>query len=87
MEEILTNISALIEDRKWKALKDELSNLDSIQIAELLKELSDKESIILFRLLNRAQSKDVFQLLPLIDQQNNYRRPGKKYPKTVRSFK
>ncbi len=70
MEEILTNISALIEDRKWKALKDELSNLDSIQIAELLKELSDKESIILFRLLNRAQSKDVFQLLPLIDQQN-----------------
>lgn len=70
MEEILTNISALIEERKWKALKDELSNFDSIQIAELLRELSDKESIILFRLLNRTQSKDVFQLLPLADQQN-----------------
>ncbi len=69
MENIITTISDLIENRQWKKLKEELHQFDPIQTAELLREISDKESIILFRLLNRSQSKEVFQLLPHTDQQ------------------
>lgn len=53
----------LLENHDWKRIKEELSKLDDIQIADLIEELPEDEEIIIFRLLSRNQAKEVFQLL------------------------
>jgi len=63
MNEIKTYFHDLIESRSWKALKQELHNLDPVEIAEIIEELSKTDKIIVFRLLSREISKETFQHL------------------------
>lgn len=69
-KKFLQLISGLIEQKEWKVLKNELNQLDSYQIAELIEEVSGEDSIILFRLLNRELAKDVFSYLSYDEQEN-----------------
>jgi len=57
------NFQELINDKKWRMIREELLLIDSVEIADIIEELSDKDDIILFRLLSREQAKDVFQNL------------------------
>ncbi|MBN2666443.1 MAG: magnesium transporter [Bacteroidales bacterium] len=59
MDEILE----LIEKKEWKALRTELSGLESLDIAEIIEELSPGDDILIFRLLSSTQAKETFQLL------------------------
>lgn len=60
----------LLENHDWKRIKEELSKLDDIQIADLIEELPEDEEIIIFRLLSRNQAKEVFQLLKYDKQED-----------------
>lgn len=60
----------LLEKHDWKRIKEELSKLDDIQIADLIEELPEDEEIIIFRLLSRNQAKEVFQLLEYDKQED-----------------
>lgn len=67
----INEIQELIENRNWRQLKQELQELDNIQISELIEELpDDSDYIILFRLLGRDQAKEVFQLLSYEKQES-----------------
>ena len=63
MNEIKAYFHDLIESKSWKILKEELNNLDPIQIAEIIEELSKTDKIIVFRLLPREIAKETFQHL------------------------
>ncbi len=53
----------LIEKKEWKALRNELSGRDPLDVAEIIEELSPGEDILIFRLLSNTQARDTFQLL------------------------
>ena len=69
MVEVKTDFHELIKDKEWKTLKSSLNKLDVVQLANLIEEISEDEDIILFRLLNRELSKEVFQLLSFLKQE------------------
>ena len=63
MFEKIDEILELIEKKEWKALRTELSGLESLNIAEIIEELSPGDDILIFRLLSSSQAKETFQLL------------------------
>ncbi len=54
----------LIEAKDWVALKDVLSDVPAVDIAELLIELDGKIAVVIFRLLKKSVAADVFAELP-----------------------
>tara|TARA_R110002096_G_scaffold432976_3_gene650799 strand:- start:54858 stop:56240 length:1383 start_codon:yes stop_codon:yes gene_type:complete len=54
----------LIEAKDWVALKDVLSDVPAVDIAELLIELDGKVAVVIFRLLKKPVAADVFAELP-----------------------
>jgi len=70
MNEIRTLFLGLIENKNWKMLKEELSNFDPIQIAEVIEDLPKTDQIILFRLLPREMAKETFQYLSHEEQED-----------------
>jgi magnesium transporter len=63
MVEIKIDFRELIENKDWKTIKRELTQLESFHISEIIEELREEEDIILFRLLTRKQAKETFQHL------------------------
>ena len=68
--EIQTHFLQLIEDKSWKNVKQELTNIEHFQIAEIIGSLPKSDQIILFRLLSREQAKETFQHLTHEDQED-----------------
>ena len=56
-------IKRLLEEKSYKILKVELSEMNSSDIAEILSEFTTKEIVTLFRLLKKDVAVDVFGLL------------------------
>ncbi len=56
-------IKRLLEEKSYKILKAELSEMNSSDIAEILSEFTTKEIVTLFRLLKKDVAVDVFGLL------------------------
>ncbi|MCL2650960.1 MAG: magnesium transporter [Candidatus Azobacteroides sp.] len=69
MSEIIIHFQQLIEEKGWKTVKQELNNLDSVQIADIIENLSKSNRIILFRLLPPELAKETFQLLSYDEQE------------------
>lgn len=67
---ILPEIEDLIKEKKWNTIKETLSNLETADIAELLKNLDEKEAVLIFRLLPQRLSSDVFPELETSIQKN-----------------
>ena len=63
MAELYTKFREFIANKEWIALKNALSDYDSIQLAQIIEETPEENEIILFRLLPRIEEKEVFQLL------------------------
>lgn len=61
--EIPAHFTELIEEKRWKTLKEELVNFGPIQIAEFIENLPKNSGIIVFRLLSRMPAKETFQYL------------------------
>ena len=70
MTEIKNYFQQLIEDKSWKILKKELSNLEPFQIAEIIENLDKDFKIFLFRLLSRELAKEAFQHLSFEEQED-----------------
>lgn len=72
LEESLTKILQLLEEKKYFAARDELLKFNAADIAELLEEVIEEAevqpAVILFRLLPKDISVDVFAELPDDDQ-------------------
>lgn len=64
MIKTIDQISELIEKKEWKILRTELSQLESLEVAEIIEELPAGEDILIFRLLSNTQARDTFQFLP-----------------------
>ncbi|MCX7547590.1 magnesium transporter [Xanthomarina sp. F1114] len=69
MSVIKTDFLELVKNRKWRALKRSLNNLDALDTAHLIEIVSKNDKIIFFRLLSRSQTKAVFKLLPHSEQE------------------
>jgi magnesium transporter len=70
MNEIKIHFRQLIENKSWKNLKQELSNLAPVQIAEIIENLDKDYKIFLFRLLSRELAKESFQHLSHEEQED-----------------
>ena len=70
MNEIKNFIRQRINERSWKALKQELNNLEPFQIADLIESLPKEERILLFRILSRKSAKEIFQHLSHEEQED-----------------
>ena len=70
MSEITNHFQELIEKKGWKIVKQELNDLDSVQIADIIENLSKSNRIILFRLLLPKLAKETFQLLSYDEQES-----------------
>jgi len=70
MNEIKDFLKQLISDKSWKALKQELNNLEPFQIADLIESLPKQEKILLFRILSRSSAKEIFQHLSFEEQED-----------------
>ncbi len=63
MIETIAQFRELIEKKEWKTLRKALSELEDINIAEIIEESSEGEDIVIFRLLSNIQAKHAFQSL------------------------
>ncbi|MBD3267666.1 magnesium transporter [bacterium] len=63
-------LRALIAERRYKELREEMKDLDPVDIAEVLQVLTLEEGIIVFRILPRALAADVYENLPLQFQED-----------------
>jgi len=70
MDEIKIHFLELIENKDWKILKQELQQLEPLQVAEILENTPKTYEVVLFRLLPRQLAKDVFQILEHDQQQD-----------------
>jgi len=70
MNDINTYFQELIENKKWKALRLEVLNLEPFQVAEVIENLSEEEQIILYRVLPRELAKETFKHLSSDDQEH-----------------
>lgn len=69
MDDIKTRFQELIDNKNWKALKQELTNLSPQQIAEIIEDQPAEDQILIFRLLSRNQAKEVFSYLSYEEQE------------------
>src|SRR5690554_7289451 len=69
IDELKSDLIALIRIKEWKTLKYELEKLEAVSVAELFKDISERDKIIIFRLLDKQQTKEVFKLLSHSKQQ------------------
>lgn len=63
--EVLTDeeIIKLLEEREYKQLKEELSHMYPVDIAEILRDFDDKQTIMIFRLLGKEDAAETFTCL------------------------
>ncbi|MEE1314443.1 MAG: magnesium transporter [Faecalimonas sp.] len=53
-------ILEMLEERRYKDLKNELENMHPVDIAELMEELEEKQIILIFRLLEKDEAAETF---------------------------
>lgn len=69
MEEFVQTIKANLEDQHWQDVKVLLAPKNPMDVASLIAEFPPPERALLFRLLEKQQAVEVFEYLPVEDQQ------------------
>ncbi len=64
------NLTKLAADRRFKQLKDELCEMNEVDIAELIGDLPPERALVLFRLLPKDLSSEVFACLEIEQQRH-----------------
>ncbi len=70
MNEIKLHLLRLFDEKSWKILKNELNDLEPLQIAEVIEDLPKSDQILMFRLLSRKLAKETFQYLSHEEQED-----------------
>ena len=55
-----TNLLELLDERKFKELKEELGNMYPVDIAALLEEVDERQIVLIFRLLGKEEAAETF---------------------------
>jgi magnesium transporter len=69
MEEFVQTIKANLDDQHWQDVKDLLTPKNPMDVASVIAEFPPPERALLFRLLEKQQAVEVFEYLPVEDQQ------------------
>ena len=69
-DEKRTELIELASSRQLKKLKDELCDMNEVDIAELLEDLPPERTLVIFRLLPKDLSSEVFACLEIEEQQH-----------------
>ena len=67
-DEERSSLYDLIENKKFKRLKEELCDMNEVDIADLIGELSPEITLVVFRLLPKDLSSEVFACLEIEQQ-------------------
>lgn len=54
------HVLEMLEERRFKELKDELENMHPVDVAEMLEEFEDRQMILVFRLLDKDEAAETF---------------------------
>ncbi len=65
---LLPTIQEAIEKKEYRTLKEALSEIPAIELADLVQDLEEKERSLIFRLLPTEQAADVFEFLSVAEQ-------------------
>ena len=65
---LLPTIQEAIEKKEYRTLKEALSEIPAIDLADLVQDLEEKERSLIFRLLPTEQAADVFEFLSVTEQ-------------------
>ncbi len=65
---LLPTIQEAIEKKEYRTLKEALSEIPAIELADLVQDLEEKERSLIFRLLPTEQAADVFEFLSVTEQ-------------------
>ncbi len=63
MREVMENLLALIEERKWGALRAETAEMNPVDIAALFEELNREQALVVFRLLPKSMAAEAFSYM------------------------
>ena len=66
---MIENVEQLLEEKRYREAKQELNQLNSSDIAEILEDIDSAEVIKIFKLMNKDKAADVFAYLP-VDQES-----------------
>lgn len=66
---MLQRINELIENKQYATLRQEISEMNTADIAALFEEISSEEVVKIFRILPKAMAADIFSYLPIEDEQ------------------
>jgi magnesium transporter len=69
MDEFVQTVKGLLEIQHWQELKDILAPKNPNDLAQALAAFTPPERAVLFRLLEKQEAAEVFEYLPLEDQQ------------------
>ena len=69
MDEFVQTVKGLLEAKQWQELKDLLAPKNPNDLAHALAEFTPPERVVLFRLLEKEEAAEVFEYLPLEEQQ------------------
>lgn len=58
------DLDQLLEDKKYRLLREKLNDLNEADIAEYLEDLPGEKRLLLFRMLQKDKASDVFAFLP-----------------------
>jgi magnesium transporter len=63
-----SELTALIEERRWMDLRERLAHLPAAEIVDLLREAPDRVTVVIFHVLRRDQQAEVFARLEAADK-------------------
>lgn len=66
---MLQRINELIESKQYATLRQEISEMNTADIAALFEEISSEEVVKIFRILPKSMAADIFSYLPIEDEQ------------------
>lgn len=66
----MEHLLKLAEEKKYRLLKEELVELNEVDIASFIEELDSERTVIVFRMLTKALATEVFAELP-VDKQSH----------------
>jgi len=69
MEESVQTVESLLESQQWQSLKAFLATKNPNDLAGMLSEFTTADRVVLFRLLEKHEAVEVFESLPIEEQQ------------------
>ena len=63
-------LTELLEDRQFRKLRETMSEMNEVDIAEFIEELEPEKKVLVYRMLPKELAADVFSFLEVDDQEH-----------------